>query len=349
MNSRKVMGLMELLAKETSGHSEEIISIYKRALDEDDDVKILKSLINDYSYYHEVGNALSAEASDLLKKLYSTPLNAPELMPELKPIRIKIDRIRSANDELICSSFPTDDSLIVLKKKDIITYLEALRMIAGTCTYLLLVYGGKKAIDNLTWDDAAGIRETFHSINSRFLPALCAMERPACGWVIQKRKVGGKALLGGDCFSVTYQSEGSIRFQTKNLRKEAIGTHAYLNIDAFESREDDVPYCWGIGNLVSVKPNNALAVLQSDIVTGLQVPKPEDYVNMLPQPVECAERLSDGKPYCISPDELVLAMNRWTAGHEIGNRRRNHNCLFCGKYLSDGRRVCSSHFMTEFR
>ena len=58
---------------------------------------------------------------------------------------------------------------------------------------------------------------------------------------------------------------------------------------------------------------------------------------------------SDCKMFCITPDELLLAMNQWQVGHEIEKRKETHNCLFCGKHVDGNKLICPSHFTTELR
>ena len=126
-----------------------------------------------------------------------------------------------------------------------------------------------------------------------------------------------------------------------------MGTHAYLNIRAFYGRELDVPYCWGMGNLVSASPEEGLGLLEGGIATKPRVPGPEEFRETQPSPLECLRRLTEGGPFCVSPEELVTAMNQWEAGHEAEKRRGNRQCLFCGKPLKDGQLVCPAHFTTE--
>ena len=133
------------------------------------------------------------------------------------------------------------------------------------------------------------------------------------------------------------------------LHKEPIGTHAFLNIDAYESGECDAPFCWGIGNIVSASPDTAILFLQNSVATKLRSPQLSELRRKMPTPLECAKQLSDGAMFCITPDELLLTMNQWQVGHEIEERKRTHNCLFCGKQVDGNRLVCSSHFTTELR
>ena len=347
MDSKRVLYFLSILNRETSGHSDELDQLYQRALDENDDVVRLKTLLNDYVYYNEIGKAMYKNGSNLLEKVYSFPDKSLEILPEIKQAHESIDNSVKICNELMHSPEPFLETITVLKKKDIIAYMAALKMIASTCIYLITLYAGLNTIKNLTWDDRVGIQEMIYAVNTKFLPALCSVKRPNYSWVIRKRRMGGKALFGGDCFYINYENTRSVEVLCSALHKEPIGTHAFLNIDAYESGTCDVPFCWGLGNIISVSPNNALQFLQNNVATKVRSPRMDELRRRIPTPLECIKQLTDGVLFCVTPDELLLALNLWQIGHEIEERKRTHNCLFCGKHINDDRLVCSAHFTSE--
>ena len=86
------------------------------------------------------------------------------------------------------SPMPFSETITVLKKKDTIAYMTALKMIASTCIYLMTLYEGLNPIKNLTWDDRVGIQEMIYAVNTKYLPALCSVKRPNYSWVIRKKE-----------------------------------------------------------------------------------------------------------------------------------------------------------------
>lgn len=347
MDSKQVLFFLSLLNDKTDGYADDLAEIYKRALDENDDVIRLKMLLNDYIYYRETGNALYKNGEKLLDRIYSTPSKALELLPQLKQAHESIENEVEICDALMRSPFPFSDAITVLRKKDTIAYMMALKAIASSCVYLMALYAGLEPIKHLTWDDTAGIQEMIYAINTKFLPALYRVKRPNYSWVIRKRRLGGRALFGGDNFYLRYESTRSVETLCHGLNKEPIGIHSFLNVDAYESGEDETPFCWGIGNILSVSPRDAIQLLQRDITDMVRSPRADELKRKMPTPLACIEQLADGTTFCITPDVLVLAMNRWQTGHEIEERKRTHNCLFCGKHTSGGKLVCSHHFTTE--
>ena len=347
MDSKRVLYFLDLLSRETSGHSVELAQLYERALDENDDVAKLKRLLNDCDFYPEIGKSLLEHGRDILEKVYSSPSKSLEILPELKQAHESIVATVGICNELMHSPVPFTEAITVLKKKDTITYMAAVRTIASTCVYLMTLYAGLDPIRNLTWDDRVGIQEMIYAVNTKYLPALCSVKRPNYSWVISKKRMGGRALFGGDYFYLNYENTRRVEVLCSALHKEPIGTHAFLNIDAYESGICDVPFCWGLGNIVSVSPDNALQLLQKRVATKVRSPRSDELRRKVPTPVECIKQLTDGLMFCITPDELILALNQWQLGHEIEERKRTHNCLFCGKHLKDNKLVCAAHFTSE--
>ena len=237
MDSKKVLYFLGLLNRETSGHTDEIAEIYKRALDENDDVVRLKMLLNDYTYYREIGNGLYKSGEEMLDKIYAMPSKALEILPQLKQVHESIDNEVRVCNELMHSPLPFSETITVVKKKDTIAYMSALKMIASSSVYLMTLYAGLNPIKNLTWDDTVGIQEMIYAVNTKFLPALCSVRRPNYSWIIRRKRLGGRALFGGDSYYLDYESTRSVEVLCSGLHKEPIGTHAFLNIDAYESGE----------------------------------------------------------------------------------------------------------------
>lgn len=349
MDSKKVLYFLNILNEETNGYSDELAKMYQSALDDNEDVIRLRTFVKKdiYKFLGERGLFLKKKVLVLEEKIYDNPIKALEILPQLKQELEIIEKEIKFCDSLMRSPMPFTESITVLKKKDINTYMMTLKKIAIICVYLITIYVGMEPIQNLMWEDACGIGEKVFVINTKFLPTLCQFKMPNYNWVIRKKRLGGKALFGGIGFYLSYENMRSVQMICSDLHTEPIGTHAFLNIDAYESGEMDVPYCWGIGNIVSSTPENAFSFLQKDVQITVRPPKDIELSNKLPKPFECIKKLSEGAMFCISPDDLVKAMNQWQIGYEIKKRKRTHNCLFCGKSITSNRLVCDSYFRRE--
>lgn len=349
MDSKKVLCFLDILNRHTTEHSDELLHIYKRALDENDLIIQLKNALNDNQFYGEIGQNYYNNGVELLKKIYSSPVESHEFLTRIKQTNEMINNASIMTDELMHSPYPFSESISIIQKNNVITYLRSLRMIASAIVYLALLYSGVEQISDLSWNDNAGIQEMIYAVNTRFIPLLCSVKRPNHCWMVIKRRLGGKALFGGDYFFLKYYSIKETESLCSSIKKEAISTHAFLNINAYESNENDVPYCWGIGNIITFSPLIALDCLQKNITVKLRSPNQSELKRKIPTPIQCSKILSDETLACITPDELLNAMNQWQLGHEIEVRRQVHNCLFCGKYLNSNRLVCKSHFLSELR
>lgn len=349
MNTRKVIYLLELLRNSTKGHETVLNQLYKNAIDEDSDVATLVNYLNSYTFFRGVGNSFHKKGTELSDKLHDKPSLALQTLQDICQINEMIGHEVELCRNLMRSPEPFSNTITVLKKQEIVSYLHALTQIACTCVYLIAVYSGLEALKNITWIDTDGIQEVIFSVNKKFIPALCKVERPFSTWVIQKKRLGGRALFGGEGFFLTYEENNFADILCSGLHKEPIGTHAFLNVRAFESDEIDVPYCWGIGNIVSISPASAFSLLEGGIATKPRSPSLLELSTKLPSPFECLRKLTDGAPFCISPDDMVSVMNQWQTGREIMLRKQNNICLFCGKPIQGDRVVCTDHFTSELR
>lgn len=347
MDTRRVIHLINLLYGRTSGHEEDLAGIYTRALDENDEIIRLKALLDDYEYYGVQGHELFDEGRRVYNQIYATPNKALSLLTDVKHANEAIESSVRISEDSLHSPYPVSDDITVIKQKDKYSYMSACKMIASMCTYLAVLYSGVDHLKSVTWNDKVGIQEMLDAVNNRFLPALNSIKKPSVSWVITRKRMGGKALFDCDCYFLSYEDTSMMEGRFSSYRKEMMSTHSFLNIDAYELGKCDIPLCWGVGNIISVTPQNALALLQKDVATKLRAPRMGELTRKMPTPVECAKQLSDGRIFCIKPEDLLLAMNQWHMGHEINKRKASHNCLFCGKYISSGQLVCPNHFTTE--
>ena len=348
MDTKKVIYFLNMLRRETSGRDLELNKLYGAAISEDNDVVQLDTFLNDYSFYSGVGRTLHNNGSQLIDKLRANPYDALQTLQSIKQMNEMIANEASLCSELLRSPEPFSDNITVLPKKDIMDHVEALKQTANSAAYLMILYGGISEVKDLTWPVSASLLEYIYIVNTKYLSKLMDVKRPGYSWIIRKRKIGGRALFSGDFFYLNYENNHSVEVLCSALNKEPIGTHAFLNIDAYEAGEVDVPYCWGIGNLLSTTPSKALDFLKADLVTSPRSPSADELTRKIPAPTECLRILTDGKPFCISPDQLVNNMNQWQMGHEFYLRKRDGRCLFCGRTVGRGASVCSSHFTTEF-
>ena len=349
MNTEKVLFFLNVLRRETRGHEQEINAMYLDAVRSDPDVIALEQYLSDYNFYPEIGKAMAKGARSLLDRAQDAPEHIRQTLQAIRQQRETIEHEIARCSRRMRDPEPFTDTITVLPAKDVPAYRSALQQIAGTCVYLIALYADWDTARQLPYINinGVGIQDLLDRVNTRFLPKLTAIRRPAYSWVIRRQKLGGHALLDGMGFSLSYMPCHEVDALCASLRKVPIGTNAFLNTDAYASGELGVPYCWGTGNLFSGTPANAWALLGQDVVTQVRCPTPEDYARPLPEPARVLLILADARPYCVSPDVLNTAMNRWSAGYEIGKRRQQQMCLFCGKHVPEGKLVCASHFTSE--
>lgn len=345
MDTSRVLFFLNALSSNTSGHNEELADMYRRALDENDDIKLLKTLYENCNFYGELGRSASKSVEQKLKSVYIDVQHALEILSDIKIENEAMLQEISRCDALMHSPYPFRDSISVLKKQSVPGYMEALTTIAGACVYMLLLYSGPDGINYLQWEDTTGIREKLYAVNTKFLPAILGLRIPGYYWVIKRKALGGKNLFGGYGFYLSMESTRKVDLMASTYQTERIGTHAFLNIRAFDTGENDIPLCWGTGNLTSLTPDIALRVLGKRLITDLRAPSVRELQKPMPAPAVLMHILSDGYHYCITPDELVKSMNQWQTGHEIEIRKASGRCLFCGRQLKRRTLICPEHFL----
>ena len=348
MDTRKILYFIDFLSKEAANKNG-LQALYEKAVNSNDEVIKLTSFVEEYTFFQGIGSSLLDRARSLLDRLYRDPSSALPTLMQIKQLNETIQNEVALCSSLLRSPDAFSDTITVVKKKDRISYLKAYRQIANTCVYLIALYKGLSDLKGLAWTETDGIQESVYSINTKFLPALNTVRKPGYSWIIRKEKMGGKALFESVFFSLSYEKTKSVEVMCSALHKEAMTTHSFLNIQAYEADETDVPYCWGTGNILSVSPENALLLTQKDVITKLRSPNHAELQRRVPAPFECARILSDGRPFCVSPDDLTNDMNQWVSGHEIELRKATHNCLICGKLVPRDRLVCKTHFTSEIR
>ena len=347
-NTKKILYLLETIRKNTKGYSSEINQLYSQTIRNNQSVRELYNNVNNtYALYKGIGQSIADESKKLLRDLELKP---DEVLSTIKKIEQKNETIRhqaEVCERLLRLSNSTLESITVIKKDKIESYDAALRQIAATCVYLIVLYNGIKGTRNLTWSDEDGIQEHIYNINTKFLPAIEQMSLPSYSWIIEKKRLGGRALIGEECFVLYYKPTEEVFKDCSSLIKEPIGTHSYLNVTAYENNEINVPYCWGTGNIISLSPDRGLEILSNGIVEKPRSPFQHEYKRKILAPLPLLKLLFNGKDYCASPETLVSIMNQWETGFSVSKRIQEKRCLFCGRYLNVSSFVCNYHFTSE--
>lgn len=347
-NTKKILFLLETIRKNTNGFGSEINQLYSKTIKQNKSVRELFYNVNEkYCFYKGIGSSLADSAKTLLNDLEIKPDEVLTTIKKIEQHNETINHQAEISEELLRMPTSNLESISIIRKNRVDDYDAALKQIAATCVYLLVLYGGIKETRNLTWSDKDGIQEHIHSINTKFLPSLEKMVLPSHSWIIEKKRLGGRALIGEECFVLYYKPTEEVYKKCSSLIKEPIGTHSFLNITAYEENEINVPYCWGTGNIISVSPKNGLDILFDGLVEKPRSPFQNEYVRKMPAPITMLKLLFNGKNYCSTPETLVSLMNQWESGYCISKRVREKRCIFCGKYLNTNNFICNYHFTTE--
>lgn len=344
MNSLKVLYLISLLQKTTTGKEKILAKLYENSINDNPEFKELHALLDENVFYDGIGKSLHQNGQNLIDSALGKPAEIFSTIHSMRQVNELIQHEVLSCERLLEQPDVFVEPISVLTKRNIPDYLDFLELLAATCTYLIAVYSGAQGLEQLAWPEGSGLLERIHAVNLVYLPALCQIESIPRAWLIIRKDFGGRNLLGGTFFSISYVSLQHMTVLTSGLRTERLTPHMFLNKRAAETGETETPYCWGIGNIVSASPKDGLQLLNGKVMTKPPLPSPTDVMQPPKNPVACLHRLSGGAHYCISPEELVACLNYWQMSHEITYRKKEHICIFCGKPISPRNFVCPSHF-----
>ncbi len=342
MNSKKAIYFIKMIKDATNGHEKDLHNLLINIINESDSVIELKHNLENCIFLKEAGKELLNKGKFLYEQILKTPKNALALIDEIDMYNATIKREILVYDNLMRSYNPFNYTLKVTKKSNRLPYLLALKQIASTCVYMLLVYGGENNIKNLNWVENDGIIESANSVNTKFLPLLAKLEKPTSCWVITKNYIGANSVFSEYVYNIKFMDVNYINKLCNILNPVQLTPHIFYNNNSIKSNQ--VPYCWGIGNITSATPTNAISLLNSEIVTSQRNITNEDLLYSMPDPIKCLSILTDNKPFCVSAFSLLNALNEWQTSLSIVKRKKNKICLLCGKKLTGSKPICSYHF-----
>ena len=345
MNTLKVIYLLSLLRSASQGKEEVLTRLYENAMRDNPEYRELSSLLADMEFYREMGNALRYEGKALTEAALKNPDGDLDTIRDMRKIRdrIKLGALESARLFEMPGAFM--EPVTVVEQSLKAGYMRFLECVAAVCVYLLAVYVGAVSLENLHWvEGGGGLQERLHAVNSVFLPALCGEYPIPKAWMITRKAAGGGNQFGGSFYSLSYFSDSNLKVLTSSYQAEQPTPLFFLNRQAVETGELNVPYCWGIGNLVSTVPEDALRLLHSGLVIKPSSPTKHDLSAPPPTPLECLHRLCGGSPFCISVEDLVNVLNKWQMGYDVMCIRQRGGCLLCARPVLNGGLVCPTHF-----
>ena len=341
MEYKRVTYLLSLLHSATEGgKKEQIGELFKRAVISTDEYQKLKKILLSTSFIGIDGADKLKECEQTLKRSIADITNATDNIRHLNLLIQQIENELKNADELLSAPYFFDDDFIAVKSESVDLYNRFYRTLANCICYYLMSQFGVKAIRNLTFNNKAKFQDIVRLVNQQYgneLLMSCQDKKPLT-WEITKTNFVADNLILYDGYKLEY-SETPL-----NSLLQEVESDGYYRLSPYvfsaTSPAAQTPFV-GIGNILGIDATNGLSLLDSEIVTSLPVSaftaefEPTDLLGAI-------ERSVNTDCYCISPEDLVTALNRQRLSNTVAKRRKENKCIFCGKPMT-AHIACEEH------
>ena len=342
MEYKRTMYLLSLLHSATEGSKKERIGeLFKQAVTSTNEYQRLKKLLQSVSFLGIDGADKHDESELTLQKTIADITNPTNNIKHLDLLIQQIENELKKADGLLSSASFFDDDFIAVKSESVDLYNRFYRTLANCTCYYLISQFGVKAIRNLTFNNKAGFQDTVRLVNQQYGNELFMsyQTKKPLTWKITKTSFAEDNFISYEGYKLEY-TETPL---SSLLQKVQVDEYYRLSPYVFAATSPAVqtPFV-GIGNIIGIDAINGLALLDSEIVTSLPVSafatefEPNDLLGAIKSSLNTDS-------YCISPEDLIAALNRQKLSDTVAKRRRENKCFFCGKSTFT-RVACKEHF-----
>lgn len=344
MSYEKSMYLLSLLYSAASNEKREKLGeLFQSTVKKTEAFQQLTRLMQVTTFLGHDGASQKKEASNILKLALSQIQDGPSNIKKMELLLQQIEREVSDADKLVQSPRFFDDELAAISSEQYDEYNKFYREIASAICYYLVSQFGVKAIRNLTFNQRASFRELVHLINQQYATELAMSSETSkpLAWGITKAHFSGDNLVSYDGYTIEYTQMKL----SEILHKVDLGEYKQIAPYCFAATSSAIQtQLIGIGNIVGVQPPHALQLLDSEILTSMP---PAAFLmpygtfdDILSKIAEAVETDS----FCISPEDVVRAMNRYCLNNTVAIRKQQGKCIICGQTMRNNKYACSSHF-----
>lgn len=342
MDYKRTMCILSLLHTIAEGDNKiKLQDLFKKAVLSTNEYQKLKSLLESVSFLNVDGEAEYKECEIVLSKALSEIDNSSI---NIKNIANKIEQIEdelSKNELLLSSPAFFDNDFSFISSKTATLYSEFYRSLANCICYYLASQFGIKSLNNLTFNYSAGFRYLSKLVNQKFSDELLASSQNTKGltWIISRASYYGDNIISYDGYKLEYSNIALETFIKNNNQNEFGRVSPYIY---YSKQENSNVVFVGVGNIIGVDLNEALSLLGAQVATDI----PSNTLRLGFEKNNILKCISDSintNCYCISPDNLVSAMNSYEISKTVSQRRSESKCIICNKPVF-GRISCKDHF-----
>lgn len=342
MDYKRTMCILSLLHTIAEGDNKiKLQDLFKQAVLSTNEYQKLKSLLESVSVLNIDGEAKYKECEAVLSKALSEIDNSSANIKNIVNTIEQIDNELSKNESLLSSPAFFDNDFPFVSSKTATLYSEFYRYLANCICYYLASQFGIKSLENLTFNYSAGFRSLSRLVNQKFGDELISSSQNAkrLPWIISRISYYGDNIISYDGYKLEYTNLSLETFIKNNSPNEFGRVSPYMY---YSKQENSSVVFAGVGNIIGVDLNEALSLLGSQVVTDI----PSNTLRLGFEKNNILKCISDSintNCYCISPDNLVSAMNSYEISKIVSQRRSESKCIICNKPVF-GRISCKEHF-----
>lgn len=343
MEYRKTMYLLSLLyAGANDTNRKRIGDLFKEAVIRTEEYDELKKLLQTVTFLGKEGIEKQHESELAIEKALTEISNASVNIKQMELCEQQIKNEITKSETLLVSPRFFDEDLVAVKSEKIDIYNKFYKMMANSICYYLVSQFGVKNIRNLTFNYRAGFQEIVKLLNQQYSNELAMSidaQKPL-SWSISKTYYGEDNLIEYEGFKIIYSHLNYSQLQMKVNE----GEYFQASPNLFIATSSAVGALFtGIGNIVGVEIGHAISLLDAEIVSKLPISAFENRDINFSDILNEIKKTINTDCYCISPEDLVAALNRWSLNKTVTNRKKNGACIACGKPITSGRIACDIH------
>lgn len=341
MEYKRTMYLLSLLHSAAEGAKKERIGdLFKNAVTSTDEYQQLKKLLHSVTFLGFDGAAKHDESEAALQNTISDIVNSTENIKRLQLLISQIENELKKADRLLGEVGFFDEDFIAVQSKKVDLYGKFYKELANMICYYLISQFGVKSIRNLTFNHKAGFQETTKLVNQQYGNELFMSyhSKKPLTWKISRQSFNSDNVICYQGVKIEYDDTPISDVLQKVKEEEYYRIAPFV----FAATSPSVPAQYiGFGNIIGVDILRGLSLLDSEIATSLPVTAFSSSFETTDL-IGAIKRALNTESFCISPEDVVAAMNRQKLNDTVASRRREGKCVICGRSVN-GRTACKDH------
>lgn len=343
MGYKRAMYLLSLIYPNADKNREKVAKLFKEAIMKTEEYQSLSTLLQISTFFGTDGSSMYAESKKTIETALFDIQNAQMHIRTMNLLVQQINQELNKMNELLIAPTFFESDIVVVKNDAVDQYNRFFKSLANAICYYLLNQYGVKGIRDLRYNFQDTFKDLVRLMNQTYANVLnntWSTDKPRA-WMISYQEYHGDNLNK----YIGYKIEYTDVLLSRMLISEEQGEYKRVAPFLFVATSPKRKYMYmGFGNIVSVNFNEAISLLDTNLITSLRVDAFDKGEIKREDPIGEISRALNSDAFCISPEDFVCALNRWSLNQTIIYRQKNRLCIFCGKGIAENRVACASHF-----